>query len=107
MPLRLSGPLLDHIDMQIEVPTVPQEELMGQKITGEKSSIIRQRVQKSHQLQLDRQGKTNNRLNVKEINKFCGLDNASKTLLKQAISRLNLSVRAYHRILKVAKQLQI
>jgi magnesium chelatase family protein len=100
---RISGPLLDRIDMQIEVPTVPQGELMRQKITGEKSRIIRQRVEKSHQLQLDRQGKTNNRLNVKEIDKFCGLDSASETLLKQAISRLNLSARAYHRILKVAR----
>ena len=51
----------------------------------------------------DRQEKTNSRLSVKEIDKFCVLDTASENLLKQAISRLNLSARAYHRILKVAR----
>ncbi|MDP3281168.1 MAG: ATP-binding protein, partial [Nitrosomonas sp.] len=100
---RISGPLLDRIDMQIEVPAVPQEELMRQRVTGERSSIIRARVTESHQRQLDRQGKTNSRLGVKEIDQHCALDNASETLLKQAINRLNLSARAYHRILKVAR----
>lgn len=100
---RISGPLLDRIDMQIEVPAIPQEELMRQRTTGEKSNMIRQRVEKSHQLQLNRQGKTNSRLSVKEIDQHCILDNASETLLKQAINRLNLSARAYHRILKVAR----
>ncbi|NBQ70857.1 MAG: ATP-binding protein, partial [Nitrosomonadaceae bacterium] len=100
---RISGPLLDRIDMQIEVPAVPQHELMKQQVAGEKSSTIRQRVEKAHQLQLDRQGKTNSRLSVKEIDLFCALDDASENLLKQAISRLNLSARAYHRILKLAR----
>ncbi|QOJ23122.1 MAG: YifB family Mg chelatase-like AAA ATPase [Gammaproteobacteria bacterium] len=100
---RISGPLLDRIDMQIEVPAVPQQELVKQQISGEKSSTIRQRVEKAYQLQLDRQEKTNSRLSVKEIDRFCALDNASENLLKQAISRLNLSARAYHRILKVAQ----
>lgn len=76
---------------------------MRQQITGEKSSLIRLRVEKSHQLQLNRQGKTNNRLSVKEIGQFCTLDTASETLLKNVINRLNLSARAYHRILKVAR----
>jgi magnesium chelatase family protein len=100
---RISGPLLDRIDMQIEVPAVPQEELMRQRTTGERSSIIRARVTESHQRQLDRQGKTNSRLSVKEIDQFCALDTINENLLKQAISRLNLSARAYHRILKVAR----
>ncbi|OQW39884.1 MAG: ATP-dependent protease [Proteobacteria bacterium SG_bin4] len=100
---RISGPLLDRIDMQIEVPAVPQQELMKQQAASEKSSTVRQRVENAHQLQLDRQGKTNSRLSVKEIDRFCALDNASENLLKQAISRLNLSARAYHRILKVAR----
>ena len=100
---RISGPLLDRIDIQIEVPAVPQEELMRQRITGEKSSVIRARVTESHQRQLERQGKTNSRLSVKEIDRFCALDTTSENLLKQAISRLNLSARAYHRILKVAR----
>jgi len=100
---RISGPLLDRIDMQIEVPTVPQQELMKQQTTGEKSNVIRERVEKAHRLQLNRQGSTNSRLSVKEIDKYCVLDAASENLLKQAISRLNLSARAYHRILKVAR----
>ncbi len=100
---KISGPLLDRIDIQIEVPAVPQEELMRQRTTGEKSSIIRQRVTESHQRQLERQGKTNSRLGVKEIDQHCALDTSSETLLKNAISRLNLSARAYHRILKVAR----
>ncbi len=79
------------------------DELMKQKVTGEKSSVIRQRVERSHQLQLGRQGKTNSRLSVKEIDQHCALDTASEILLKQAINRLNLSARAYHRILKVAR----
>lgn len=100
---RISGPLLDRIDMQIEVPAVPQEELMRQQVTCENSNAIRKRVEKTHQLQLNRQGKTNNRLSVKEIDHYCALDVTSENLLKQAISRLNLSARAYHRILKLAR----
>ena len=100
---RISGPLLDRIDMQIEVPAVPQQELMKQQISGDKSSTIRQRVEKAHQLQLNRQGKTNSGLSVKEIDRHCTLDSASENLLTQAISRLNLSARAYHRILKLAR----
>ena len=76
---------------------------MRQSLTGEKSSVIRQRVQKSHQRQLNRQSKTNGRLSVKEIDQFCALDTASENLLKSVIHRLNLSARSYHRILKVAR----
>ncbi len=100
---RISGPLLDRIDMQIEVPAVPQHELMKQQTAGEKSSAIRVRVTESHQRQLNRQQKTNSRLSVKEIDRYCALDTTSETLLTQAINRLNLSARAYHRILKVAR----
>ncbi len=100
---RISGPLLDRIDMQIEVPAVPQQELMKQQVSGEKSSVIVTRVTESHQRQLNRQGKTNSRLSVKEIDRYCALDTTSETLLTQAINRLNLSARAYHRILKVAR----
>lgn len=90
---RISGPLLDRIDMQIEVPAVPQQELMKQRTAGEKSSVIRQRVEKAHQFQLDRQGKTNSRLGVKEIDQHCALDTTSETLLKNAISRTYLPAR--------------
>ena len=100
---RISGPLLDRIDMQIEVPAIPQQELIRQNAKGEKSAAIRKRVEKAYQRQLDRQGKSNNQLSVKEIEQFCTIDSISENLLKQAISRLNLSARAYHRILKVAR----
>ncbi len=100
---KISGPLLDRIDMQIEVPSLPQNDLMQSQSIGEKSNIIRERVEKAHQLQHDRQGKTNSRLTVKEIDRLCVLDTASENLLKQAINRLSLSARAYHRILKLAR----
>lgn len=100
---RISGPLLDRIDIQIEVPAIPQQELIHQNTKGEKSAAIRKRVEKAYQRQLDRQGKSNNQLSVKEIEQFCTIDSISENLLKQAISRLNLSARAYHRILKVAR----
>ena len=68
-----------------------------------RKATIRTRAIESHQRQVGQQGKTNSRLNVKEIDQFCALDAASENLLTQAISRLNLSSHAYHRILKVAR----
>ena len=100
---KISGPLLDRIDMKIEVPSLPQNDLMQSQLIGEKSRTIRQRVEKAYQLQCDRQGKTNSRLNVEEVDRLCVLDSASESLLRQAIDRLNLSARAYHRILKLAR----
>lgn len=100
---RISGPLLDRIDLHIEVPAVPQQELMKQHCESEQSRTIRERVEKSHRLQLNRQGKSNSHLTMHEIDQFCRLDAASENLLQHAINRLNLSARAYHRILKVAR----
>jgi len=94
--------VLDRIDIQIEVPAPSEDELMRQ-IQGETTTTIRQRVEQAHQRQLARQGTTNARLTVKDIDKYCVPDNAGESLLKQAISRLNLSARAYHRVLKVAR----
>jgi magnesium chelatase family protein len=99
---KISGPLLDRIDVQIEVPAVPEEDLMHQA-QGESSSSIRQRVEAAYQRQLERQGKANARLAVKDIDKYCIPDTLGENLLKQAISRLNFSARAYHRVLKVAR----
>ncbi|MEO7560724.1 MAG: YifB family Mg chelatase-like AAA ATPase [Nitrosospira sp.] len=99
---KISGPLLDRIDIQIEVPAAPQEDLMRQ-IQSESSSAIRQRVESAYQRQLTRQDKANARLTVKEIDKYCVPDTLGENLLKQAISRLNFSARAYHRVLKVAR----
>ena len=99
---KISGPLLDRIDIQIEVPAAPQEDLMRQS-QSESSGSIRQRVESAYQRQLTRQGKPNARLTVKEIDKYCVPDTLGENLLKQAISRLNFSARAYHRVLKVAR----
>jgi magnesium chelatase family protein len=99
---KISGPLLDRIDIQIEVPALPEAELTG-AASGESSAQIQARVQAAFARQIARQGKPNNRLGTKEIDHYCQADPAGETLLKQAISRLNLSARAYHRILKLAR----
>ncbi len=99
---RLSGPLLDRIDLHIDVPALPESELTA-AAAGEDSATVRQRVAAARERQLARQGKPNAQLAGKEIDRHCGLDEAGQTLLKQAITRLNLSARAYHRILRVAR----
>ncbi len=99
---KISGPLLDRIDIQVEVPAVPQEDLMRQA-QGEASKAIRERVELAYQRQVARQGKANAHLAVKDIDRYCVPDAMGETLLKQAISRLNFSARAYHRVLKVAR----
>ncbi len=100
---KLSGPLLDRIDLHLEVPRV-QHRLLGEaKRSEEPSASIRRRVTAARELQLARQGKTNHLLQGKEIDEMCALDAASRKLLEEAMNRLDLSARAYHRILKVAR----
>ena len=99
---KISGPLLDRIDIHIEVAALKQEDLM-QAAQGEHSQQIRSRVQAAHDRQLSRQQKTNHALTTSELEDYCHADTASLQLLKQAISKFNLSARAYHRILKVAR----
>ncbi len=99
---KISGPLLDRIDLQIEVPAVPQLELV-KAATGESSSVIRGRVEAAFQRQLARQQKTNAKLDVKDIDVLCAPSAAGETLLKSAIQKMGLSARAYHRVLKVAR----
>jgi magnesium chelatase family protein len=101
---RISGPLLDRIDIQIEVPSVPEEELTRQA-AGEPTGAIRARVERTYAIQLERQGKPNSLLGVKEIERICRPDPGGDSLLRQAIGRLNLSARAYHRVLKVARSI--
>lgn len=101
---KISGPLLDRIDLQIEVPAVPQEVLL-QQADGESSSDIQPRVEAARQRQIARQGKANTLLTVSEIDEFCAPDAQGVALLQQAISRLGLSARAYHRVLKVARSI--
>jgi magnesium chelatase family protein len=99
---KISGPLLDRIDIQVEVPAVPQEDLMRQA-QGEASKAISERVELAYQRQVARQGKANAHLAVKDNDRHCMPDTLGETLLIQAISRLNFSARAYHRVLKVAR----
>ncbi|MBA2689376.1 MAG: YifB family Mg chelatase-like AAA ATPase [Burkholderiales bacterium] len=99
---KISGPLMDRIDIQIEVPALAEKELTAATI-GETSDAIRARVQSAYQYGLQRQGKPNTALAPKEIEHYCATDPAGENLLKQAISRLDLSARAYHRILRVAR----
>ena len=99
---RISGPLLDRIDLQIEVPALPEADLTN-AATGEASALVKARVESARARQLQRQGKPNFLLSTLEIDEYCAVDEAGSQLLKQAITRLDLSARAYHRILKVAR----
>ena len=103
---RLSGPLLDRIDIQVEVPCVRYRTFQaGAKSKGseESSAAIRWRVMAARARQLQRQGKTNNLLQGGEVEEICTLDARGRDLLEEAMDRLGLSARAYHRILKVAR----
>jgi magnesium chelatase family protein len=104
---RISGPLLDRIDIHIEVPAVKYKEMAG-GATGEPSDAVRARVEAARQIQRDRFTGTNGigcnaRLTPKQIKEFCRLDEDGQELLKTAMTELNLSARAYDRILKVAR----
>lgn len=101
---RISGPLLDRIDIQISVPALTEDELM-RAVPGEASAAIRTRVDAARARQMHRQGKPNAALGTQEIDALCTLDAAGEALLKQAIARLNLSARAYHRILRLARSI--
>ena len=104
---RLSGPLLDRIDIQIEVPRLTPEELLNTKVKSESSAQIRERVVKARKIQSQRYENysilTNSQLNAELIKIFCKLDEKSETLLKTAITKFNLSGRSYDRILKLAR----
>lgn len=99
---KLSGPFLDRIDLLIDVPTVPEADLAA-RAAGEPSAVVRARVVQARERQLHRQGKANALLSPDEIDQHCLPDCAGAQLLKQAMTRLDLSARAYHRILKVAR----
>lgn len=101
---KISGPLLDRIDLHIEVAALKEDELTGAS-DAEQSEVIRARVEKARDIQMLRQGKANFALGSSEIDQYCQPDSAGLALLKTAISRLNLSARAYHRILKVARSI--
>ncbi|QTA91671.1 YifB family Mg chelatase-like AAA ATPase [Desulfonema magnum] len=103
---KISGPLLDRIDIHVEVPAVPYKELMG-KLSAETSENIRKRVSAARKIQSERFARTkiyaNAQMGSRHIRKYCEIDDASANLLEAAIDKLGLSARAYNRILKIAR----
>jgi magnesium chelatase family protein len=104
---RISGPLLDRIDMHLEVPVVPIEEMRGTH-TGEPSAVIKERVDRAREIQKTRfTGNNriyfNSQMGPKEIERHCLLDPPGLALLEKGVEKLGLSARAYHRILKIAR----
>lgn len=100
---RLSGPFLDRFDLSIEVPLLPQGTLQQQGNRGETSSEVRSKILKVREKQFTRAGKINAHLTSKEIERDCQLHTKDAAFLETALNKLGLSVRAYHRILKVAR----
>lgn len=101
---RISGPLLDRIEMQVEVPLLAKG-LLTQAQMDERSTDIAQRVAASRQFQLQRQGKANARLHPSEILSYCALSQADSDFLEQCLVQLKLSARSYHKLLKVARSI--
>jgi magnesium chelatase family protein len=99
---RISGPLLDRIDMQIEVQALSPDAL-GTRADGECSADIAQRVARARAVGLARQGKPNQGLSTHEIERYCTLDPLAERTLRAAMLQLHWSARAYHRVLKVAR----
>jgi len=106
---RISGPLLERIDIHIEVPRVDYEKLSGNKL-GETSEVIRKRVQTARNIQNKRFSEVeasnivaNADMRVGEVRQFCKLQEEGQSLMRAAMNQMNLSARAYHRILKLAR----
>ncbi len=103
---KISGPLLDRIDLQVDVRQLSEEELLGAP-TGESSATIRRRVERARELQQERFARLglycNSQMTGRELQEFCRLSESGKSLLRQAVSRFKLSPRAYDRILKVSR----
>ena len=104
---RISGPLLDRIDIHVEVPRVEYEKLSESRL-GESSATVRERVEVARQRQRERfNGKDgitcNADMRPAEVRKFCTLDETGKNLMQSAMNQLQLSARGYHRVLKLAR----
>ena len=100
---RISGPLLDRIDMHMEVPRLSFAELQGEK--SEHSAVVRERVITARNIQLHRNSLLNSQLTHEQIDNDCALHKSDRQLLQRAMEKLRLSARAYHRILKLARTL--
>lgn len=102
---RISGPLLDRIDLQLRVPAPSRDELLADCGQSETSVEVRQRVIAARQRQLARQGCENAVLNGRQLEQVCQLRESDQHMLLDALERLKLSARAYYRILRVARTL--
>jgi magnesium chelatase family protein len=100
---RLSGPLIDRLDLHVEVPRVPAQVLAAASATAETSTVVASRVLRARDRQIARQGTLNARLDSKAVERFCAPTRDASTLLNRAATTLGLSARAFHRILKVAR----
>ena len=99
---RISGPLLDRIDLHIEVPPLKAQELQDSKPV-EDSVTVRLRVIQAYNLQMQRQGFLNQSLSPQQLEQYALLDDGSQKIIALAQQRLNLSARAYHRVIRVAR----
>lgn len=99
---RISGPLLDRIDLHIDVPPLHAHELNNQQAV-ENSTTVRARVLQAYEYQIQRQNTVNMALSPKQLEQFAQLDTAAQSIMAMAQQRLNLSARAYHRVLRVAR----
>ncbi len=104
---KISGPFLDRIDLQVEVARVKYEKLINDE-KGESSVLVRERIEKARFIQTERfkndlRVRVNAEMGLEQIKKYCQVNNESQKLLKTAVSQMNLSARAYHRVLKVAR----
>jgi magnesium chelatase family protein len=100
---RISGPLLDRIDIQIEVPNIEHSELLARAPTSDGSVVVRTRVEAARDWQMRRTGKANAHMSNKEVEHICALEDEQRRLLNAAVDRLGLSARSVHRVLKVAR----
>ena len=102
---KISGPLMDRIDLQIQVPPVDKQLLLEHEVVHEDSASIRSRVETAYKIQVNRQGKPNAHLKAKEIDEYCALGTAEKSFLNKAMQQLDLSARSIHRVLRVSRTL--
>jgi len=99
---RLSGPLLDRIDLQMEVAALPESDLLH-PVASESSATVRTRVERARARQLERQGCLNSQLGVHQLDRHASPDEEGISVLQHAERRLGWSARAFHRVLKVAR----
>jgi magnesium chelatase family protein len=100
---RLSGPLIDRIDMHVELTPLPVEHLLSDLPPAERSESVAARVAAARNVQMARQGKLNSRLTPTDLARHCPLQRESRVLLAAAVAKLGLSARAFHRVLKLAR----